>query len=73
MAPHIPSSWICSTRNGRYMAARLCHLPTYITQNQAWYQAVGIAKVCGNVFIVIVHKHTHTHMRVICTLAWLYL
>jgi len=43
------------------MAARLCHLPKYITQNQAWYQAVRIAKVCGNVFIVIVYTHTNTH------------
>jgi len=31
MAQRISGSWICSTRNDRYMAARLCHLPTYIT------------------------------------------
>jgi len=50
MAPRIPSSWICSARNGQYMVARLCHLPTYITQNPVWYQAVRIAEeVCGDV------------------------
>jgi len=38
------------------MAAVLCHLPTYLAQNPAWYQAVRIAmEVHGEVLAEIAH------------------
>ena len=38
------------------MAAGLCHLPTYVAQNPARYQAVRIAvEVYGDVFAEIAH------------------